>query len=86
METLSRASNGRKLATASARRSIKRLGMMTYNRLTRAELDAVVGIAGDVDALATIESAFPAEERDTVLAAWESGMEKLRRQLGRKRR
>lgn len=51
------------------------------NRLTRAELEAVIGIAGDVDAIATVESSFEADEQDATLAAWESGMEKLRRQL-----
>jgi hypothetical protein len=53
------------------------------NRLTKAELDAIIGIAGDVDALATVESSFEADEQEAALAAWESGMEKLRRQLGR---
>lgn len=55
------------------------------NRLTKAELDAVIGIAGDVDALATVESCFEEHEQDAALAAFESGMEKLRRQLSGRR-
>jgi len=54
------------------------------NRLTKAELDAVISIAGDVDVLATVESCFEEAEHEAVLATWESGMEKLRRQLARR--
>lgn len=56
------------------------------NRLTKDELEAIIGIAGDVDVIATVESSFEEHEQDVVLAAWESGMEKLRRQLGRVRK
>lgn len=51
---------------------------MKRPRLTTAELDAIVGIAGDVDAMATIESSYEEHERDAAFRAWTSGMEKLR--------
>lgn len=56
------------------------------NRLTKAELDAVLTMAGDCDAGATIDSCYEEEEREAAHEAFESGMEKLRRQLGRKGR
>ena len=51
------------------------------NRLTKAELDAVIGICGDVDATETVLSSYPADEQEAALEAFENGMEKLRRQL-----
>lgn len=57
---------------------------MLSNRLTRAELDAVIAVAGDADMPATIESCYPEDEREAVMEAYESGIEKLRRQLANK--
>ncbi len=53
------------------------------NRLTKAELDAVISVAGDADAHATIESCYDDAKQEAAFAAFESGMEKLRRQLNR---
>lgn len=53
--------------------------------LTRDELDALIGIGGDVDAQGSLESQQLSEaEQAKQLAAWESGMEKLRIMLARK--
>jgi ribosome-associated translation inhibitor RaiA len=49
------------------------------NRLTKAELDAVIGVAGDALAAETLSSE---DDPEAAVAAFESGMEKLRRQLG----
>ncbi len=54
------------------------------NRLTKAELDAVLTMAGDCDAGATIDSCYIEQERDAAIEAFESGMDKLRRQLARR--
>lgn len=55
--------------------------------LTEKELDAVLSVAGDADAYATIASIT---ETDTdarrVIDDFESGMEKLRKMLGNRRR
>jgi len=63
--------------------------LSTYStRLTRAELEAVIAVAGDALAAETLSS-DPDEteaEHDAALEAFESGMEKLRRQLGNMRR
>lgn len=53
------------------------------NRLTAAELDAVIGVAGDALAGETLSNE---DDPDAALEAFERGMEKLRRQLGRLRR
>lgn len=52
-------------------------------RLTAAELDAVIAVAGDADLGGTVESCFPEDERAGVYSAYESGMEKLRAMLAR---
>ncbi len=57
--------------------------MADNNRLTIAELDAVLGVAGDALAAETLSSE---DDPDAALAAFESGMEKLRRQLARRKR
>lgn len=52
----------------------------TYsNRLTKSELEAVLGVAGDALAAETLSTE---PDPDAALEAFESGMEKLRRQLG----
>jgi len=53
------------------------------NRLTAAELDAVIGVAGDALAAETLSSET---DPDAAVEAFERGMEKLRRQLGGHRR
>jgi len=53
------------------------------NRLTAAELDAVIGVAGDALAAETLSSE---DDPDAAVEAFERGMEKLRRQLGGYRR
>lgn len=55
---------------------------MSSNTLTEAELNAVLGVAGD--ALAA-ESLSTEDDPEAALEAFESGMEKLRRQLANKR-
>jgi hypothetical protein len=56
----------------------------TYsNRLTAAELEAVLGVAGDALAAETLSTE---DDPDAALEAFESGMEKLRRQLANMRR
>lgn len=56
------------------------------NRLTVAELDAVIGVAGDALASETLADPENPEVADAALEAFESGMEKLRRQLAARRR
>lgn len=59
--------------------------MSDSNRLTKAELEAVIGVAGDALAGETLSSE---DNPEAALEAFESGMEKLRRQLaahGRRR-
>ena len=51
------------------------------NRLTRAELDAVIGVAGDANAIETLSTD---DDPYAASAAFERGMEKLRRQLAAK--
>ena len=51
------------------------------NRLTRAELEAVLCVAGDAVAFETIASCYPEDEREAAIEAFESGMDKLRAQL-----
>ena len=53
--------------------------------LTNDELDALISIGGDVDAHATVESAYEPDEREIAIAAWESGMDKLRAMYARRR-
>lgn len=53
------------------------------NRLTQAELEAVLGVAGDALAGDTLSTE---DDPEAALAAFESGMDKLRRQLGKKSR
>ena len=55
----------------------------TYsNRLTRAELEAIIGVAGDAFAAETLASD---DDPEAALEAFENGMEKLRRQLANMR-
>lgn len=56
--------------------------MADSNRLTDAELDAVLGVAGDALAAETLSTE---DDPQAALAAFESGMEKLRAQLGKRR-
>lgn len=57
--------------------------MADSNRLTRAELDAVIGVAGDALAAETLSSDADPEAS---MAAFERGMDKLRRQLAARTR
>lgn len=50
------------------------------NRLTKAELEAVIAVAGDALAVETLSTD---DDPDAAVEAFESGIEKLRRQLGR---
>ena len=54
------------------------------NRLSAREIEAVLAVAGDADATETISSCFEEDEVERMIAAFERGMEKLRRQLGRR--
>ena len=58
------------------------------NRLTKAELEAVIGVAGDALAAETLSSDpdQTEDELEAAIDAFESGMEKLRRQLSAKSR
>lgn len=51
------------------------------NRLTKAELDAVIGVAGDALAEETLASD---DNPEAAVEAFERGMEKLKRQLAGK--
>ncbi len=56
------------------------------NRLTALELDAILGVAGDALAQETLSddpTATP-EQIEAAIVAFETGMEKLRRQLSRR--
>ena len=53
------------------------------NRLTRAELEAVIGVAGDAAAPETLSTD---DDPEAALATFESGMDKLRAQLDRMKR
>ena len=56
------------------------------NRLTTSELDAILGVAGDALAQETLSSdpTATAEQIKAAILAFETGMEKLRRQLSRR--
>ena len=53
------------------------------NRLTKAELEAIIGVAGDALASETLSTE---DDPDAAIEAFERGMEKLRRQLARRKR
>lgn len=53
------------------------------NRLTKAELEAVLGVAGDALAEETLSTE---DNPEAALEAFETGMEKLRRQLANRER
>lgn len=57
--------------------------MADNNRLTMAELEAILGVAGDALAAETLSNE---DDPQAALEAFEEGMEKLRRQLGCKLR
>lgn len=56
--------------------------MADSSRLTIAELDAIIGVAGDALAAETLSTE---DDPGAALAAFESGMDKLRAQLGKRR-
>ncbi len=56
--------------------------MRDSNRLTTAELDAVIGVAGDALAHETLSTA---DVPEAAIAAYERGMDKLRAQLAVRR-
>ena len=56
--------------------------MSASNRLTTAELDAIIGVAGDALAGETLSTD---DDPAAALAAFESGMDKLRAQLAARR-
>ena len=53
------------------------------NRLTKAELEAVLGVAGDALAAETLSTE---DNPEAALEAFETGMDKLRRQLANRER
>ena len=52
------------------------------NRLTARELDSIISVAGDALASETLSEE---DDPETAIAAYESGMQKLKRQLEAKR-
>lgn len=54
---------------------------MKRYRLSAAEISALLAVAGAADAPAVVEDYPDAKEGEAMLAAFESGMDKLRRML-----
>lgn len=57
---------------------------MKRPRLTALEIEAILAIAGDADAHASVESCDTEKEGEQRLEAFERGMEKLRVMLARR--
>lgn len=55
-------------------------------RLTEAELSAVLSVAGDAFAWETLSCGESEDDANKAMAAFETGMDKMKAMLGRKRR
>ncbi len=60
--------------------------MTSRPRLTALEIDAILAVAGNADADATVSDCFDAADYDKTIEAFETGMEKLRVMLNNRKR